>query len=229
MSPAAPQPDARRPLKTRSKGWARSLAAALARGRLTPNAISVLSVVFAAGGAAALLACPLVEPWWQRCLLLVVAAFGVQLRLLCNMLDGMVAVEGGKATPVGELYNEVPDRIADALLLVALGYAAVDAPWGHGPLLGWLAAILALLTAYIRALGVAAGAAQCFLGPMAKPHRMFALTLGCLVAAGFAATPQWPAVLGSTLVLIVLGSAWTALRRLRRIAIELRALAETRA
>ena len=52
----------------------------------------------------------------------------VQLRLLCNLLDGMVAVEGGRSSPVGALYNEVPDRVADSLLLVALGYA-VGIPW----------------------------------------------------------------------------------------------------
>ena len=34
--------------------------------------------------------------------------FGVLGRLLCNLLDGMVAVEGGKRSKSGELYNDVP-------------------------------------------------------------------------------------------------------------------------
>ncbi len=50
------------------------------------------------------------------------AALGIQLRLVCNLIDGMVAIEGGMKSPVGGLYNEVPDRIADPLLLIAAGY-----------------------------------------------------------------------------------------------------------
>ena len=48
-----------------------------------------------------------------------------------NMMDGLVAVEGQRGSPTGALYNELPDRIQDALLLVAAGYAA-GSDW-----LGW--------------------------------------------------------------------------------------------
>src|SRR5690606_13370520 len=78
---------------------------------------------------------------------------------------GMVAVEGGKSTPAGALYNEVPDRVADSVLLVALGHAA-GLPWA-----GWLAALFAAATAYVRTLGGALGQAQAFRGPVAKPRR----------------------------------------------------------
>jgi phosphatidylglycerophosphate synthase len=159
----------RRPLASRDTRWARRIAAALARSSITPNQISTASIVFAALGAAALVD--------ARPLALIGAAIAVQLRLLCNLVDGMVAIEGGKQSPVGALYNEFPDRIADSLLLVALGYAA-GMPW-----LGWLAALLAALTAYVRATGGALGLAQDFRGPMAKPHRMAVLTIACLAAA----------------------------------------------
>ena len=101
-------------------------------------------------------------------------------RLLCNMLDGMLAVEGGLKTPSGELYNELPDRLADLLILVGAGYAIV-VPWG--PELGWAAAADGALTAYVRTLGVAAGASQHFVGPMAKPRRMHVLIAACLLSA----------------------------------------------
>ena len=101
----------------------------------------------------------------------------MQLRLLCNMLDGMVAIEGGRQTATGVLYNEIPDRVADSLLIVALGYAA-GAGW-----LGWLGALAAAVTAYIRVLGGTCGLAQDFRGPLAKPHRMFVMTVGCLLGA----------------------------------------------
>src|SRR3546814_18583079 len=77
-----------------------------------------------------------------------------------------VAVEHARKTPTGVLYNEVPDRVADSLFLVALGYAA-GMPW-----CGWLAALLAALTAYIRTLGGTVLGSQDFRGPMAKPPRM---------------------------------------------------------
>lgn len=229
MSNPVPPPDARRPLKTRSAVWARRLAASLARRRIAPNAISLLSVVFALVGAAALVALASSEPWWLRVLLAVAAATAVQLRLLCNLLDGMVAVEGGLASPVGELYNEVPDRIADVLLLLALGVAATPSALPYGLALGVLAALLALLAAYVRALGVAVGAPQCFHGPMAKPQRMFALTLACLVAAALAGTAHWALAPWIALALIDLGAAVTVVRRLKRIAAHLRTHAENQA
>ena len=121
-------------------------------------------------GAAALLTCPAPIGF-------IVTAACVQLRLLCNLLDGMVAIEGGRQSPVGGLYNEIPDRIADSFFIVALGYA-VDVPW-----LGWLGALAAAVTAYIRVLGGSLGLPQDFRGPQAKPHRMAVMTAGCLIGA----------------------------------------------
>ena len=39
---------------------------------------------------------------------------------------------------------------------------------------------MALLVAYVRAIAASVGAGQIIIGPMAKPHRMFAVTVGCL-------------------------------------------------
>jgi phosphatidylglycerophosphate synthase len=85
----------------------------------------------------------------------VLAAVGVQLRLLANMFDGMVAIETGRTSAVGELYNEVPDRVSDTAVLVGAGYAA-----GGCPVLGYVAALLAVFIAYVRAQGRVAGASQ---------------------------------------------------------------------
>jgi len=162
--------DARRPIAARNSGFARKLTQALLKTSVTPNQISVASIAFAALGAAALVHAP------AHPLLYVVAILGIQLRLLCNLLDGMVAVEGGRGSPVGALYNEVPDRIADTMLIVALGYAA-GSSW-----LGWAGALAAALTAYICVFGGALGQIQDFRGPMAKQHRMALLTGACALA-----------------------------------------------
>ena len=200
-------PADRRPLASRDTRWARRLAAMLARSSITPNRISTLSILFAALGAAALVD--------GRPLALVGAAISVQLRLLCNLIDGMVAIEGGKQSPVGALYNEFPDRIADSLLLVALGYAA-QVPW-----LGWLAALLAALTAYVRATGGALGLAQDFRGPMAKPHRMAVLTAACLIASVEIPWNGTRYALLAAAIVIATGSALTCATRTLAIAREL--------
>jgi len=203
----------RRPLKTRSRAWARAVAGALARTPITPNQISVASIAFAMLGSAVLL-------WMRRPESLLVCAACVQLRLLCNMLDGMLAVEAQRGDATGALYNEIPDRIADSLFIVALGYAA-SAPW-----LGWLGALLSALTAYIRVLGGALGMEQDFRGPMAKPHRMAALTLGCLLGA--LETRLWHSnmVLLATAYVIAVGALLTCLTRTYSMAGALRARAK---
>jgi phosphatidylglycerophosphate synthase len=195
--------EARRPLKSRDTRWAKLLASWLAQRRVSPNAVSLLGMVFATGGGVALIAARFNPSGWN--LLLIGAIAGAQLRLLCNLLDGMVAVEGGLKGKAGELYNEAPDRYADIVLLVCAGYASGEV-W-----LGWLVATLAVLTAYIRALGASLGQGQDFCGPMAKPHRMFTFTLGCLGAIFH------PPLLRYSLWLIVIGAAITAMRRVVRL------------
>lgn len=159
----------RRPIAARRNVLVQRTSAWLVRSGVSPNAISLLSIVCAGAGAWALLG--LDWPWGPW-----LCAVAIQSRLLCNLFDGMVAVEGGRGTPTGALYNEVPDRIADSVLLVALGYAS-GLPW-----LGWLGALLAALTAYIRTLGGTLGQAQDFRGPFAKQQRMAVMTLACLLA-----------------------------------------------
>ena len=107
------------------------------------------------------------------------AALFIQCRLLCNLFDGMVAMEGGKSTPSGELFNDIPDRIADPLILVCAGYAIASFPWAIE--LSWLAGLLAVKTAYVRTLATSIGAPTEFTGPMAKQHRMAIMTIALLM------------------------------------------------
>lgn len=217
--------DNRRPLKSRQTGAARVLAEALARAGVSPDAISGMAVLFALAGGALLALSGL----WEgaaRAAALLVAALLIQLRLLCNLLDGMVAVEHGRGGPVGAIWNELPDRIADGLFLVGAGYGAVLSGIGWGESAGWAAALFAVLTAYVRELGRALGRPADFCGPMAKPHRMALLTLACLVAA---AEPLWGwrgETLAAACGLIAVGAALTAVRRTLRLARGLRAASE---
>jgi len=211
---------ARRPLKTRNAKWAGALAGWLAKTGLTPNQISIASIFFAAIGGAAFVYANQVSKIPAGWLYLAGAA-GIQLRLLCNMLDGMVAVEGGLRTKTGELFNEIPDRFADALILIGAGYSSGDDL--HCILAGWLAALLAVITAYVRALGVAAGASQCFFGPMAKPHRMALLTGAGIVCAICLWLDCHVKIIPIALWVMIAGCVVTIFRRCRQIATELKA------
>lgn len=210
----------RRPLRARSRPTSHAAAAWLARRGATPNAISTAGVVVAAAVGACLVLVPDAGTGTQIALLLA-AALLIQLRLASNMLDGLVAVEGGLGTRTGPLFNEVPDRIADLLILVPAGYAISWVGWG--PELGWAAGVLAVLTAYVRLLGGALGQEQRFSGPMAKPHRMFALTLACVASAiEAAAGGEFEGVaLTLGLIAIAAGSALTFVLRLRRVSADL--------
>jgi phosphatidylglycerophosphate synthase len=218
---ASPDPAARRPLKSRDVAIFRKLAAGLAQAGVSPNAISGASIVFGGAAGGALAATLHAEGWALRAWWLV-AALCIQGRLLANMLDGMVAVEGGKGGPTGDLWNEAPDRISDAATLIGAGYAA-----GSHPLLGFGAALMAVFVAYMRALGASVGAGQIFLGPQAKPHRMAVLTAACLITAAFptylVATENPPnPLIAIALLIVIFGGAITAWRRGSRIATYLR-------
>jgi len=217
---AAPTTISRRPIKARESRWAAKVAAALARVPVKPNTISIFSAVFAAiaGACFAATACPRVTCAPSSAIivaaLFICGAACAQLRLLCNLFDGMVAVEGGFKTKSGEVFNELPDRFADAFILIGLGYAASAA---SSATLGYIAAVLAVITAYVRALGASSGAGQNFMGPMAKQHRMAVVTIAAIVCAA-AAFWSWHAhaqVATLALAIMIAGMLVTIVRRAR--------------
>lgn len=199
----------RRPLKSRGTAWAAAAARLALASGISADGVSILGIVISFAGAAALVF-GFANPWH-----FLICAAAVQLRLLCNMIDGMVAVEGGRKSVYGPIYNEMPDRLEDSIFLVAAGYAA----GAQGLVLGLTAALLAAVCAYVRLLGGTLGQPQDFSGPQAKPHRMFILTVGLLAAfvASFAngAPGRYLIV---ALGLICIGTLVTIVRRTLRIA-----------
>jgi phosphatidylglycerophosphate synthase len=206
----------RRPIATRNRKWAQAATVWLASRNVSPNAISIAGMCACIVAGIVLAATSIA---YDR-ILWIIAALGAQLRLAANMLDGMVALASGRASKTGELYNEVPDRISDAAVFIGAGFA-----WGGNITLGYIATILSIFTAYVRAAGKIAGAHNEFCGPMAKQHRMLVITLICLYSA---ITPRsWQVItfddlqiglMSIGLVIIIAGCAITVVRRLSRIA-----------
>ena len=203
---------------TRDWNISQQFAHRLIARNVPPNAISLAGMAGGIGAGLALAATHLL-PWTQ--ILFLLAAAGIVVRGMGNLLDGMVAVGAGTASPFGELFNEIPDRVADIAILIGAGYAA-----GGNPALGFIAALAAVFVAYVRAEGKVTGATQHYCGPMAKPERMVVVLLISLYC-GLTPTSWQPAVpignqsfglMALGLVVIVFGGIITAFRRLKRIA-----------
>src|SRR5881392_3598536 len=204
----------RRPIATRNRKWAQAATAWLATRNISPNGISIagMCACIVAGIALGVTSVADYRIFWLS------AVLGAQLRLTANMLDGMVALASRRASRVGELYNEIPDRVSDAAVFIGAGFA-----WGGNVTLGYVATILAIFTAYVRAAGKIAGAPNEFCGPMAKQHRMLVITVICLYAA---AVPRaWQIITFNNsqiglvtlgLAVIVVGCVITVIRRVAR-------------
>jgi len=210
-----PELENRRPLASRQTGWAVRISRWLAGTRVTPNQISMAGMVAALIAAGCLLAAG-GATGVARGVLLLSAALFIQMRLLCNLFDGMVAIESGRASPDGGFWNEFPDRISDLLILMGAAMCVDD------PVLGWAATAFAFLTAYVRELGMTTGAGADFVGPMAKQHRMALVTLATIVSI---AEPFWAGtgeILWLALWGVAIGAALTAARRAYRLVGKLR-------
>ena len=204
-------PNDQRPVKSRDTRLAHRVAQWLAEKNVSPNSISVFGMLAAIVGGIAFAMTSSTGGISQRGLWFV-GGLLCQVRLLCNLFDGMVAVRQNQASRKGELYNEVPDRVSDAAILIGLGYAI-----GGSPLAGLLAALLAVFVAYVRAMVKSVGGPNDFCGPMAKPQRMALVTL--LAVYMSLAPEEWHTGFGDpqiVLWIVVAGCVLTAMRRLMR-------------
>ena len=209
------EPTSRRPIAAIFRRTANAAVRICLTTGISPDAISYSSIAAATGAALC---------FWksaQHPALLIIAPFLCFLRLWFNMLDGMVAVAAGKASLRGEIVNDLPDRVSDVIIFVGVAHSG----WSHYPILGYWAAIFALLTAYVGLFGQAIGAGRQFAGIMSKPWRMLALALGSWITwlvPSLSQTTNRFTIFDWTCLLIVAGCAQTILTRLNGILRSLR-------
>ena len=173
--------------------------ASVSRG-VSADALTLAAVpVAAAGGVCLALSDDL------PALLLLVPVLAM-LRLVLNLVDGQVARQTHTSHPMGEMWNELGDRLADVLFIGGLAFVP-----GVGPLLALSAAMAAVLASYVGITARAAGAPRAYGGVMSKPGRMIVLAAAAPVA--FALAESWPLVLAAWLILV--GSVLTLGLRLR--------------
>ncbi|HLO18344.1 MAG TPA: CDP-alcohol phosphatidyltransferase family protein [Anaerolineales bacterium] len=102
----------------------------------------------------------------------------VLVRLLLNLMDGQVARALNLADDWGEVKNEFGDRIADALIFIAIGIGGY-AETG----LALVALTLILLVSYLGILGKALGGQRVYGGLFGKGDRMISLAIFTLYPA----------------------------------------------
>lgn len=206
------QPAWRRPIAGAFRATAAGTVRLSVRHGVHPDVISCLSVVVSALAGLC---------FWRAgdwVWLLVAAPLLCYARLWLNMLDGMVALASGKASPRGEIFNELPDRLSDLVIFAGVAHSGLASPY-----IAYWAAMLALLTAYVGTLGQAVGAQREFGGVMSKPWRMVVLHAGAWTAAALIvirpelASSGTLTVLDWTCLVIVFGCVQTIAVRLRRI------------
>jgi len=145
--------------------------AAIVRAGISADAITGLGLGFAAAAG--------VGVWLGRdgSLWLLLVPAGALLRTAANAIDGMVAIATGTARPVGEVFNEVADRLGDAAMFLPILFVREVPP---ALVAGTVAA--ALITAYLGVTVKAAGGERVYAGVMGKPDRMLVLGVAAIVA-----------------------------------------------
>lgn len=120
----------RRNASTRKIDLLHQLAIFLVKKRIMPSQVSILSSVFSLAAALLFISASshkdstLHLSLENQILLLTLALIGIQLRLACNLIDGLMATEGALKTKSSELFNDVPDRLSDVMILLGVGYFA---------------------------------------------------------------------------------------------------------
>jgi phosphatidylglycerophosphate synthase len=204
----------RREVTSRDSKFANRAALWIANMNISPNTISVLSIVFS---IITLFSFYLDSVnYLNHLLAMILAIVGIQGRLIMNLLDGMVAIEFNKKSLVGGLYNEVPDRISDTLIIFGAGLLVAKYKFGMD--LAYFAIILSAFTAYIRTLGASLNSPHFFSGPMAKQHRMALITISCVIGIWY--LPIFYIVL----IIMNVGLLITCARRLNKISVYLKSL-----
>jgi phosphatidylglycerophosphate synthase len=133
--------------------------------QLSPNLLSCST--FIPGIATAYC---LYQGWW------IGAVIAIALRMLLSTLDGLVAEEFNKTSPLGAYINRLPGEITDLLIILGL-FPYIQ--------FGWAIALI-ILTSWVQTfglLGLVAGGKTQSVGPCGQTDRLAIIAISCIVAA----------------------------------------------
>jgi CDP-diacylglycerol--glycerol-3-phosphate 3-phosphatidyltransferase len=189
-------------LKPRFQSLLRPLTAALARGGVTANVVTLAACAVSLA-VAAFVAWRSEERW--PFLLVPLWMF---LRMAFNAIDGMLAREFGQQSRLGAYLNELTDVVSDSALYLPFALVAPFSPWWVGAVV-----LLAAISEYAGVLGLMVGASRRYDGPMGKSDRAFVFGA---VGLWIGLAPSLPAWAGYIMPLVAAALAVTIVNRVRR-------------
>jgi len=141
----------------------------LARTPVTPNFLTFLSFVLAAGAAALIVTANLLA-----------AGFVFLASGLLDMLDGALARQTHRVTHFGAVLDSTLDRLAEGVVLLGILFLYADEGSISGILLTGVVMLTSLLVSYIKARAEAVGI-ECTVGIFTRPERIVVLALGLFI------------------------------------------------
>jgi CDP-diacylglycerol--glycerol-3-phosphate 3-phosphatidyltransferase len=188
-------------LKPRFQALLRPLTAALAKGGVSANQVTLTAAIASVliGGFVVLEAPSrwpfLLIPVWML------------LRMALNAIDGMLAREFAQKSALGAYLNELGDVVSDAALYLPFAWLP---PFAASSVA--IVIVLAILTELAGVLAETIGASRRYDGPMGKADRAFVFgALGLWAGLGLP-LPEWIVWL---MPLIAAALVWTVVNRVR--------------
>jgi len=184
-------------LKPAFQNILRPLCRHLAQWGVTANQVTIAAVLLSLGMGAAI-------AWQPQATWLFLGLPGVLLvRMALNAIDGMLAREYDMQTPLGAIFNELGDVVADAGLYLPFALLL-----GVMPTLVVLVVLLATISEMTGVIAVQIGASRRYDGPLGKSDRAFsfgliALLLGLGVPVGIWLNIVFGMMLGLLVITII--------------------------
>ncbi len=155
----------------------------MARLGLSPNAVSLLGLLIAVGGAYLIG----IGQWWAGGVVVLFAG-------VFDLFDGALARNTNRVTRFGALLDSVIDRVSEAIILFGLlAYYESKDEW-IGSILVYAAIVGSIMVSYLRARSEGLGI-DCKVGIMTRPERVAAVGIGLIV--GHAIPAVMIAILGA--------------------------------
>jgi phosphatidylglycerophosphate synthase len=133
--------------------------------QVSPNVVTLISLLFALGAAAAFGFASSARPW-----LLLVGAAAVAINAILDGLDGKLARLSNQETKRGDFLDHVVDRYADLAILAGLALSALgDLTWGLFAIIG------TVLTSYMGTQAQALGLGRMYAGWLGRADRLVIL------------------------------------------------------
>jgi CDP-diacylglycerol--glycerol-3-phosphate 3-phosphatidyltransferase len=194
-------------IKPKFQQLLKPIADGLVSAKVHPNLINVAGLVIALlMGAAFFFTEHVPALYW-------ILPAGAFLRTACNALDGMVARGLGVSSAIGEVANEVLDRLSDAAIFLSIGFS------GHADLgLAGVATAAILINSYVGIVGKSAGGNRVYVGIMGKADRMIIVGVLGIVTFFYQHELVWPIAV----MVVIAGTLVSTFQRLRAIKADLK-------